>query len=106
MEKITMIDLKGRLSRLGEDEMILDVRTPEEFGAGHVPGSRNVPVDLVATSVEDLRKYRRVYVHCKAGGRAGRAADALAALGLSNLICVSGSGMDDWIAAGFPVERA
>ena len=104
-DQITMRDLKDRLESLGRDELILDVRSPEEFQAGHVPGSRNIPHDQVANFADRLRSYRRIYVHCQAGGRAGRAADILAKLGLNNIVCVSGSGMGDWMAAGFPVER-
>jgi rhodanese-related sulfurtransferase len=105
MERIDMNTLHSRLKSLARDELILDVRTPEEYNAGHVPGSRNIPVDQVTAHAEELRGFKRVFVHCKAGGRAGRASDALAGLGLTNLVCIGGTGMDDWVAAGHPVER-
>lgn len=105
MPQIMMLDLKNRLGRLEPGELILDVRSPDEFRGGHVPGSKNIPHEQVGAHAEELRKYKRIYVHCQAGGRAGKASDALAKLGLTNLVCVSSSGMGDWIAAGLPVER-
>jgi hydroxyacylglutathione hydrolase len=85
--------------------LILDVRSADEYKAGHVPGSRNIPHDKIDSFADELRKFKRIFVHCQAGGRAGRASEVLAKLGLTNIICVSGSGMGDWIASGFPVEK-
>lgn len=104
IEHITMIDMKKKLDQLQEDELILDVRSADEFRAGHVPGSSNMPYDQVAAHVEELKRYKRIYVHCQAGGRAGKATETLLKLGLTNLVCISGSGMGDWVKAGFPIE--
>jgi rhodanese-related sulfurtransferase len=104
MIHITVGDLHKKLGALEKDELILDVRSLDEYRSGHVPGSRNIPHDQVASHVDDLRKYKKVYVHCQAGVRAGKATDALEKLGLTNLVCVSGAGMGEWIASGFPVE--
>lgn len=103
--KITMNDLKERLGKIASDELILDVRSPEEYQQGHVPGSRNIPHDQVSQHADQLKRYQRIYVHCQAGGRAGKAAEALLGLGLQNIVCISGSGMGDWVSAGFPVEK-
>jgi hydroxyacylglutathione hydrolase len=105
MKTIGMLDMKNLLGKLGEGEIILDVRGAEEFKGGHLPGARNIPHDQVAQHAAELGKFRTVYVHCQAGKRAGMAADALSKLGLTNIVCVSGGGMGDWIAAGLPVER-
>ena len=105
MRTIGMLELKALLGKLGEGEIILDVRGPEEFREGHVPGSRNIPHDQVAQHVADLKKFKTIYIHCQAGRRAGMAADALSKLGLTNIVCINGSGMGDWKAAGYPVER-
>lgn len=100
-----MQDLHSKIGHLAEKEIILDVRAPDEFQAGHVPGSKNIPHDQVAHFVGELKHYTRIYVHCQAGRRAGMATEALTQLGLKNIVCVSGSGMGDWIALGFPVEK-
>lgn len=104
MNQITMLDLKAKLDNLKSDELILDVRTQEEYQAGHVPGSKNIPYDQVAAHADELKKYNRIYVHCQAGVRAGKAIDVLSKLGLTNLVCVAESGMGDWVKARFPVE--
>ncbi len=90
---------------LGSDELLLDVRTPEEFQEGHVPGSKNIPYDQVAAHIEELKKYSKIYIHCQLGGRAGRAAMELYHLGLRNLVCAADSGMKAWMLNGFPIEK-
>lgn len=52
--KITMNDLKERLGKSASDELILDVRSPEEYQQGHVPGSRNIPHDQVSQYADQL----------------------------------------------------
>lgn len=100
-----MIDLYRLSSNLAPSEAVLDVRSPGEFAAGHVKGSLNIPHDEIAAHVERLRGFKLLYIHCRSGARAAAAAGVLEKAGLTNLVCVSGSGMEDWIAAGFPVER-
>jgi rhodanese-related sulfurtransferase len=102
--RIEMKELRDQMGTLGAKDLILDVRGPDEYASGHVPGSRNIPLPLLATNLEELKDFRRIFVHCQAGGRAGRAAEILLQAGIGQVVCVSGSGMRDWIAAGFPVE--
>jgi len=106
MEHMSMLELNDKRLQLGPDELILDVRAPDEYQKAHVPGSKNIPHDQVQLHLEELKKYKKIYVHCQAGGRAGKAAEILARLGLSNLVCVSGGGMGDWVRAGLPVDSA
>lgn len=69
------------------DVVLLDVRTPGEFAAGHVQGAINVPVGNTAGMVEVLgRKDRPVIVYCAVGARAGQAVSALRAQGFTRLI--------------------
>ncbi|MCB0393446.1 MAG: rhodanese-like domain-containing protein [Bdellovibrionales bacterium] len=105
MDKISMADLYKLKDRLGKNEVVLDVRTPEEYRDGHVPGSINIPHEEVTQHLGELKLYSKVYIHCKMGGRAQKASDALAQAGLTNLVCVAGSGMAAWIEAGYPVQK-
>ncbi len=105
LQQIAMSDLYRKAPQLGGDEVILDVRTPDEFSAGHVKGSVNIPHDQLGAHLEKLKKYKQIFIHCRSGKRAQAAADTLLKAGFNNLICVTGSGMDDWIAAGFPVQK-
>ena len=89
---------------LGENEIILDVRRPEEFAAGHVENATNVPLDQVGEQVEELRGKSKIYIHCKAGGRARKAFEVLQGAGLTNLVCIN-EGMDHWVEAGYLVKK-
>lgn len=105
MKTITMTELKNYLAPLKSTELVLDVRTAEEFREGHVPGSKNIPHDQISPShLENLKKYDCVYVYCRAGGRAGMAADELKKAGIKHIVQVANSGMPEWNSAGFPVE--
>jgi rhodanese-related sulfurtransferase len=83
---------------------VLDVRTPEEFAAGHVPGAKNVPYDQVAARLAEIPRDKDVVLYCKSGRRAGIAADALAANGYKRLSHLEGD-MTAWVANGRPVEQ-
>jgi len=105
LKKISMTDLYRISSNLSSTEAVLDVRTAGEFAAGHIKGSIHIPHDQIQAHIDSLRNYKLLYIHCRSGARAATAADTLAKAGLTNVVCVSGSGMEDWIASGFPFER-
>lgn len=100
-----MTDLFELLPKLSNDDLVLDVRTPEEFADGHVPGSRNISHELVGGHADELRKYRNVYLYCRSGGRVQMACMDLASRGLTNVHGVVSGGMPNWISSGFPTER-
>ena len=90
------------------DLVLLDVRTPLEHGEVHVLQSRNEPlVGLRPKMLFDsgrLSKDRPVYLICRTGGRAAKAAERFAAEGFDQGVVVKG-GTEAWIAAGLPVKR-
>ena len=83
--------------------LVLDVRSAEEFAGGHVPGARNLAYDEVPTRLAELGSPREVVVYCERGGRAAKAAEALAAAGFS-VRHLTGD-MSGWRALGLPIER-
>jgi rhodanese-related sulfurtransferase len=85
---------------------LLDVRTPAEFGTAHIPGSYNVPLDLLKEHREELRQHlaEDVVLVCRSGNRAGQAEALLAAAGLPNLHVLDG-GVMAWEKAGAPLRR-
>jgi rhodanese-related sulfurtransferase len=94
--------------RLGDaDVVVLDVRTSEEFAAGHVPGSVNVPHDQVESRLAELAgaKDKDVVLYCRSGRRAQMAADVLAQAGFRRLSHLEGD-YPGWSAAGLPTEAA
>ena len=84
---------------LGQEDapLLLDVRTPEEFAQGHVPGARLVPVQELEARLGELDAYkaRGVVAYCEVGGRAGKAAELLRAHGFTNVRLLDGS-MKRW----------
>jgi rhodanese-related sulfurtransferase len=90
----------------GETPRLLDVRTPTEFGTVHIPGSYNVPLDLLKEHREELRQHldEDVVLVCRSGSRAGQAESVLAAAGLPNLHVLDG-GVTAWEKAGGPLRR-
>jgi phage shock protein E len=85
--------------------LLLDVRTPEEFAAGHVPGAVNIPYDQVASRLNEIPKSDEVVLYCHSGRRAGLAMETLAANGYTKLAHLSGD-MQGWQSAGRRVETA
>jgi rhodanese-related sulfurtransferase len=102
---ISMLELANIFTQSKLNELILDVRTSEEYRKGHVPGSKNIPHQEVGNHLEALKKFDRIYIHCGAGGRAKTAFEQLQQKGLKNLVCVVDSGMNDWIKAGLKIEK-
>ena len=63
--------------------LIVDVRTPEEFRAGHIKGALNIPLDQVRSKVAELKKQNKpVITCCRSGSRSGMAKSILQGAGL------------------------
>ena len=104
-KQLSLKDFHDTHLKLDKNDIILDVRNHDEYRAGHIKGSLNIPLPDVTKHVEELARYHQVYIHCKRGGRAKTAFEALAGLGLNNLVCIHDAGIDMWIENGYPVER-
>ena len=100
-----MVDLHCILGMLKPEERVVDVRSPGEYSMAHVPKSLNVPMGGEQEFIEELRNYDKVYLYCHSGRRAQTVYTILSRQGLDNLVCICSSGMADWIASGFPVNR-
>ncbi|BBO35898.1 rhodanese-like domain-containing protein [Lacipirellula parvula] len=92
--------------RAGQPVPIIDVRTPAEFRGVHAEGAQNIPIDELASRVDDLRQQAAagpLYLICQGGGRSRRACEQLAAQGFA-VVNIDG-GTNAWGAAGLPVVR-
>ena len=87
--------------------LVVDVRTPDEFAEGHIPGARNVDFlgDDFEKQIAALPAGRPLIVHCAAGNRSSKAVVKIAALQKSAQIFHLKSGFNGWKAAGKPVEK-
>ena len=85
--------------------VVLDVRTPEEYADGHVPGAINIPHDQVEPRLAELASARDkdVVVYCRSGKRAALALGVLQKSGFTKLLHLEGD-MRAWSASGRPVE--
>jgi rhodanese-related sulfurtransferase len=86
---------------LPADAVILDVREPEEWAAGHVEGATHVPLGEVPQRLGELPDADPLYVICRSGNRSGRAVAWLGQQGVET-VNVAG-GMRAWAAAGRPM---
>ena len=86
--------------------IVLDVRTPKEFAAGHIPGALNVDLNSpdFSQKVSSLDKRKTYLVHCAGGIRSARACGTMNDLGFVNLIDLA-PGFKAWEKAGKPVEK-
>ncbi|GGN04308.1 hypothetical protein GCM10007092_18510 [Thermus composti] len=89
---------------LSQGALVVDVRMPEEFAQGHVPGAVNLPLEEVARWAESLPKDKPVYLYCRSGNRSQKAAEYLKGKGYTNLYNVEG-GVLAIARAGYPLVR-
>ena len=97
LEPIELDELQALLARDAVE--VIDVREKDERDEGYIPGSRHIPYRLVRAYRDELENGRPIVTVCSTGARAGVAASALAAEGVSVRPLLDG-GMDDWEARG------
>ena len=88
-DEIAPEDLKRRMDR-GENVFILDVRNPEEFRIGRIPGSVLVPLPELPQRFGELDRERELVVHCKSGMRSAKAIAFLKGQGFRRLVNLKG----------------
>ena len=84
------------------DDVVVDVRSPDEYRHGHVSGALNVPADRLLDVLDDLPP-GQIIVTCSSGRRSSRVAHTVAAAGRP-AFWLDG-GVEAWAAAGLPVTR-
>ncbi len=88
-------------------QLVLDVRSPEEYKAGHIPGAINIPHDQVSSRLAEISSHKNneVVLYCRSGRRVAIAADILQSAGFSKLLHLDGD-MYDWQSNGkLPVVK-
>ncbi len=109
-------DSKDGHKRVGVDEFfelwtkekhtVLDVRTPAEFAEGHIPGAKNI--DFYAKDFAErlgkLDKSKPYLMHCRSGGRSGKAGAMMSKMGFK-LVYDLAPGMNGWRKAKKPIEK-
>ena len=105
IQKVSAADVKAMIDK--KDKAIyLDVRDAGEFAAGHLPGAMNISRGTlefnVFSKIQDQNA--KVIVYCKTAGRSALATKTLNDLGYKNAVLMDAQ-FEDWIKAGYPVER-
>ena len=92
------ISMDAAITQMAEEDnfILLDVRTPEEFADGHIPGAINIPNESIGENdiAELPDKEQRIYVYCRSGNRSKVAAEALVDLGYTQVY--EFGGIKDW----------
>ena len=89
-----------------EDALVIDVREPQEWSQGHIPGARHIPLGQLPKRLNELEKYkdRPVITQCRSGMRSANAAGALKKAGFTKIYNLKG-GITAWKGAGLPLDR-
>lgn len=102
MEQTPEIDL-DRFVAARATGTVIDVREPDEYAKGHVPGAHLIPMRELARRISEIPKVAPVFVICASGNRSLAMADLLRSAGFDAL-SVSG-GTQGWIRSGHDIER-
>jgi rhodanese-related sulfurtransferase len=88
------------------DALVLDVREPGEYAAGHIPGAKHVPLGQLASRLKEFEKFkeRPVVITCATGSRSGAAISILRKSGFNEAVNLKG-GIAAWEQASLPLEK-
>lgn len=104
--KIDQASLLKRIEKKDASLVILDVRTPEEYAAGHVPGAINIPYTHLPSRISEVADAadKDIVVYCAVGVRAEWGAERLRENGFTKLLHLDGD-MKAWEAQKRPLEK-
>lgn len=90
------VSMKEAEALMGGDALLVDVRTEEEYAAGHIPGAVNLPLETIGEGDIPLLpdKEGEILVYCRSGRRSQKAAGKLAGLGYTGIVEIGG--ILDW----------
>ena len=105
MKKVAAEDVKAAIDKK-EKAVFLDVRDPNEYAAGHLPGAINVSRGTLEFNIwgKVSDQNAKIYIYCLTTGRAALATKTLDDLGYKNAVWMDAQ-FEDWIKKGYPVER-
>ncbi len=85
-----------------DQHLLIDVRTPEEFAGGHIPGAINISVESLPDRLDEVPEDVPLVVYCRSGNRSATAGEILVNNGYQPVYDLGG--IRDWVAQGFEVE--
>jgi rhodanese-related sulfurtransferase len=102
IDRVTAVALSEQLATPAAP-VVVDVRSENEWTAGHIAGSVNIPLNHLRDRANEIPHDRPVAVHCEGGYRSAIAASLLAQLGRQDVLDVVG-GFKAWVASKLPVQ--
>lgn len=102
-EKISPDEYNDDFETPGDDHLLIDVRTPEEFAAGHIEGAINIPVESIAMRLDEIPEDEKVVLYCRSGNRSNQAAAILDDAGYPQIYDLGG--IIDWTAEGYALVQ-
>ena len=92
------------VAQFGKDQsgFLIDVRTPEEYAAGHIAGSVNIAVEELGSRLDEVPEGQPIIVYCRSGNRSAAAARILFDADYGPVYDLGG--IQSWVAEGLPVE--
>jgi len=96
-------ELKLRLEKPHSDDVFIDVRSPEEFSLGHIPGFLNFPLDHIGERLSFFAD-KHVILCCKESIRSRHVAELLCAEGHAKSLSEVQDGFKAWAMAGLPID--
>jgi rhodanese-related sulfurtransferase len=101
---VTEVSPKDALALHGQNVVFLDVREPNEWNLGHIPGAIHIPLGQLEVKVETaVDRSKRVVVYCAAGARSALAAQTMLQMGYANVTSLR-DGIRGWADAGGEIE--
>ena len=97
------IDVTQLASLVADGAVVIDVRNPDEYVEGHVPGAALIPLGEVPDRTDEFPTDRPVYVICAMGGRSRKASEFVIGLGVDATNVAGGT--TAWIEAGYDVNQ-
>ncbi len=102
--KSPSVDVAQGAAMQSQGALMIDVREPSEYAAGHAPGTQLIPLGQLERRLQELAAYKDkpVVLICRSGSRSGQAQELMAKAGFTQALNVEG-GMNAWAKAGLPV---
>ena len=101
--RISPADYRIRYLEDATPHTLVDVRTPEEFAGGAIPGAVNISLQDLPARLDRIPRDRPVILYCRSGNRSAFAADVLQQAGYGDVYDLGG--IIDWARQGLPISH-
>lgn len=106
--QITEVSVEHAEDACSKADIVIDVREPAEYAAGHIKGAVLVPRGVLEFKIAKLPAINgadtNIVLYCQSSGRGALAAKSLAELGYTQVLSITG-GYDAWVESGMPIVR-